>query len=404
MKRSTKIFLFLILVLTLAVPGTAFAKGMDADEVVFGGSYELRSGETLNGNLVMFGGNATLEEGSQVNGDIFSMGGNIQVAGEVNGGVVIFGGNVSLEDTAHVTGDVSAVGGNLDRAPGAQIDGRVDRDFRGPFPFALPFGGMRMRGVDTFSPLNFFVDILWFMFRTFMWAALAVLVMIFLPRNVERSAQAAVNAPLISGGVGLLTAVVAPLLLLVLAITIILIPVSLLGVILLVLAWAFGLISLGYEVGRRLAQALNQVWAPAVSAGVGTFVLVLVTNGVGKIPCVGWIVPALVGILGLGAAILSRFGTGSYPPAPQPYVAPRGDWPPAPVPPAAAAAATPPVVETVVAAEEADMIYPETPAEEEPRHYNVGVYPVPETGMDESTQELPRWDTDEEDRPPETVV
>jgi hypothetical protein len=396
MKLSAKIFLFITFVLILALPGPAFAKGLYADEVVVGGSYLLSSGETLDGNLVVLGGNATLEEGSQVNGDIFSMGGNVQAGGEVQGGIVLFGGNVSLEETAHVTGDVSAVGGNLDRAPGAQIDGRVDRDFRGPFPFVFP--GIRTRDVDVFSPFHFFVEFLWFIFRTFMWAALAVLVMMFLPRNVERTAQAAVSAPLISGGVGLLTAIVAPLLLLVLAITILLIPVSLLGVILLVLTWAFGLISLGYEVGRRLAQAMNQVWAPAVSAGVGTFVLVLVTNGVGKIPCVGWIVPALVGIIGLGAALLTRFGTGTYPPAPQPYVAPPRDWPP--TPPAPVSGPAPVVDEPETPPAVAGWVHPETPADDEPRHYNVGVYPVPDSGaeVDESTQELPRRDLDEDDR------
>jgi hypothetical protein len=103
--------------------------------------------------------------------------------------------------------------------------------------------------------------------------------------------------------------------LLILAITIILIPISLLGGLILVVAWFFGRVSLGMEVGRRIGNAFHKDWPVAVDAGLGTFALVLVIDGVGSlVPCVGWIIPTLVGILGLGGVILTLFGTRSYPP------------------------------------------------------------------------------------------
>ena len=351
MKTSYKLVLILTLLISLALPGTAFARGFDsrtaADQVVLGGSYTLRSGETLNGNLVVLGGNATLEEGSRVNGDVLLFGGNVQAANEIHGNVAAFGGNISLEASALVTGDVSIVGGNLSRAPGARIEGQVSNGFRGVRPFVFPFAGVRAGNDGTFAPVRLFINLIWFLFRTFLWAALAVLAMMFLPRHVERVSQAIAQAPLISGGVGLLTAVVAPLALIVLAITILLIPASLLGALLLAIAWAFGLVSLGYEVGRRLAHALDQVWAPAAQAGIGTFILMFIVDGVngvfgrlGLLGCVVWILPFLAGILGLGAVLLTRFGTAIYPPfgleppsilrPDVPPPSPRMDWPPAP--------------------------------------------------------------------------
>jgi len=101
------------------------------------------------------------------------------------------------------------------------------------------------------------------------------------------------------------------------------------------LAWMFGLIALGLEVGKRLAQLFKQEWAPAAAAGAGTFVLMLVLNGAREaVPCVGWIFPALAGMLGLGAVILTRFGWQTYSPlAPIPPRPPAEIWPPIPTAP-----------------------------------------------------------------------
>jgi hypothetical protein len=144
---------------------------------------------------------------------------------------------------------------------------------------------------------------------------LAVVVVLFVPRNAERTAIAAISQPLAAGGLGCITLPVALLILVGLAITICGIPLTIIGAFLLAAAWAFGLISLGAEVGSRLAGIVKQDWALPVSAGVGTFALTFVTNAIGSfLPCVGWLVPLLVGAVGLGAVLLTRFGGQVYPP------------------------------------------------------------------------------------------
>ncbi len=136
----------------------------------------------------------------------------------------------------------------------------------------------------------------------------------FLPKPIERTSNAIVDQPILSGGIGILTVIVVPLLLIILAITILLIPISLVGALTLVLAWFLGRIAIGYEVGRRLAKMLDKDWAPAVSAGVGMFLLALVVDATGQfIPCIGWVFPALVAVIGIGGLMLTRFGTQSYP-------------------------------------------------------------------------------------------
>ena len=48
---------------------------------------------------------------------------------------------------------------------------------------------------------------------------------------------------------------------------------------------------------------------PVLSAGLGTLVLAIVIGTAQHVPCVGWIAPALVGLVGLGAAVVTMFGT-----------------------------------------------------------------------------------------------
>jgi len=326
MKRSVGV-LVLVLAGMLAFPSQAFAGGPEQGQVVFGGSFTLESGQILEGDLVIFGGSADLEEGSLVEGNLFLMGGNAVIDGQVNGDLVLLGGNVDLGPKASIGGDVVTLGGNLDRAPGSTIAGDVVAGDEFSFPFSfnfpsttrvVPLNEFRFR----FSPV---LDVLWFGLRSLLVAALATIVVMFWPEPTARAARAVVAQPLLSGGLGLLTFVVAPVLLIVLAITIILSPVSLLAAVLLVLGGVFGWIAIGKEVGDRLVKAFTWDLHPAASAGLGTLALSLVVGGIGLIPCVGWMVGFVVVAIALGAVLLTRFGSREYAPAP------AATPPPAPV-------------------------------------------------------------------------
>ncbi len=337
MKTWLRITLFLTLLVVIAWPATAFAKSPYEDKVVFGGSFTLESGETLVGSLIVFGGSATLEDASTVRGDVVVFGGTVEANGVVTQNIVGLGGSITLGPNSSIGENVVMVGAQLDQAPGADIEGNVINPVTGPYVFPFPVigesfsGGMPVPVVRT----NPAWDILWFTLKLFLWAALAVLVVLFLPDHTKRTAQTVMQQPLVAGGLGLLTVVVLPILLVLLAITICLIPISILIGIIAVLAWAFGLIAVGYEVGVRLSRMFNQEWAPAASAALGTFLLILVIDGIRLVPCVGWILSAVVGMLGLGAVILTRFGARAYPAVFESQLLPYEEELPPPSPPAA---------------------------------------------------------------------
>ncbi len=302
MNLVKRIPLFLLILLAmLALAGCGAVKGT----LVMGDTYRLESGQTLEDDLTVMGGVAELEEDSTVQGDVSVMGGTLRISGLVEGDISVIGGSVVLTDTARVDGDVTQVGGSVSKAEGAVVGGVFDKTDP---TIRVPRGPMMgVRDLDPIlSPFMAF-------FQSLAIAALAVLVFLFAARPMERVGQAVIGQPVVSGGIGLLTVVVAPALLVILGITIILLPVTFLGIILFVIAWAFGWIALGLATGRNIARMFNRTWTDPVSAGVGTLVLSLVASLFNLIiPCIGGIPGFLAGIIGLGAVVATRFGTVDY--------------------------------------------------------------------------------------------
>ncbi len=307
MKQINRLSLLLLAGLFILTLTGCVGVSLQEEGLVLGESYRLKSGETLNTDLTILGGNAELEQGSTVNGDLAVIGGNVTIDGTVTGDVSVLGGYVQLQDHAVIKGSLGALGGTVRRADGAVVEGETNPNFD-------PITG----------PLMAF-------FQALALAALAILVQLFAAPQMQRAGQTAVSQPIVSGGVGLLTIIVAPALLLIMAITIILLPLSLLGFMALGVAALFGWLSLGLMVGRQIAAWLNQPWSDPINAGAGTLVLSLLSSMLNLIPCLGWLATALVWFIALGTVILTRFGMQAYP-APYRAPAPQSAAPYTPVP------------------------------------------------------------------------
>jgi hypothetical protein len=361
MKLTIKISSLVLLIMLLFVPlQSAAAKGTVYDgQVIFGQSFTLKNGETLNGDLLVFGGTATLDEGSMANGDVVLFGGTLVVNGDVSGEVVVMGGSTKIGTTAHIHGNLTTVGATLERLDGSQIDGQISNTATSwnidgtnggnPVPPITPVApGNPVVVVPrmNFNPLG---PVLNSFGQAVSLALLAMLVMLFLAPHADRVAHAIIAQPLTTGGLGLLTLIVTPIALVLLAITLILIPVVVVVVVALFVAGVFGWIAIGYEVGQRFTKAIHQNWHPSFSAGLGVFAMTLMANALTGIPvlnCVGWLVPFLLVLAGLGAVMMTRFGT-------QSVLAPGAITPVTPVAPVAPVAPLAPA-----------LLEPEPPAAE----------------------------------------
>jgi hypothetical protein len=156
------------------------------------------------------------------------------------------------------------------------------------------------------SPLSNGLNVL---FRALAVAALGMLLTLFFQPQFERAGDAIISQPVLAGSFGLLVVAVAPLVILIMIVTLILIPVAAIVALLIPLAWLFGVIALGQEVGDRFTKAINQTWVPVLSTGFGTFLLMVLGGFIGLVPCVGWLVPFLVALMGMGGVVMTWFGT-----------------------------------------------------------------------------------------------
>lgn len=323
----------LVLALSLVAAAPAYADHCGDDTQVVGNNYTVAEGETLDRNLIIIGGNATVEAGAAVNCTVVVFGGNLEVAGSVAEDVVVFGGTTSLEGTAEIGGELVTFGGTVSREEGAVVRGGESSGFNWDRPFRWNAGP-----VDRIPFINPVLSFYQSVFETFLTAValglLALLVVLFWPDQTARAGAAVTAAPAASAGLGLLTLVAIPVLIALAAITICLIPVAFLAALGFVAALIFGLIVLGLVIGQRLAAALKATSvSPAIAAGLGTGLLWLAMSAIGQIPCVGWVPVVVLAGMGLGAVVLTRFGTRPYyglaerpaPPAPPAPSLPAAD-------------------------------------------------------------------------------
>ena len=312
----------------LAAPAAA----QEVDEggaVMLGDDLLLEPGQVVVGDAVILGGDLVMAEGSRLEGDAVVFGGSVTIDGEVTGQVAAVGGSVRLGPTAVVGGDVAAVGGQLDRAEGAVVRGNAVQTNAINFadlplpPDWSPDVSHPISSAGT-SLIKLVKNVVLAVTLAVVLAVIGLLAALLLPRQAEVVGMAVVDAPWTSLGVGFLTHIVAISVVLFLFATCCLFPLGLLVGLAQVVATLFGWAVVGMLVGARLMPKLKRKEPPSVlwNALLGGFVLTLVQTGLmalGPIPCLGilfWILGAILWLLivslGVGAVVLSRFGTQRY--------------------------------------------------------------------------------------------
>jgi hypothetical protein len=310
MQKAFKTFFLILLLSVLLVPASpAYAQGPNPSgkgQVIFGSNYTVESGDTFEGDLVVFGGNVTIEEDAILDGNLVVIGGTITSNGETSGDVVVVGGQVGLEEAALVSGDVVTVGGQLQQAEGAIIEGEVINNVapdivlpNGRIPPTVPDAPTVpvIPRPDINVSFNPFAEVFWIFFWAVVVGAFSMLLSLFWQPQIERTGNVIITQPLMTGAIGLLAFFVGAILFL-----------TVIPPILVAFAWLFGVVAMGAEVGQRFSKAVNQVWSPVLTIGFGSFLLMLVGGAIGLIPCLGGLVLFLLGMVGIGASVITWFG------------------------------------------------------------------------------------------------
>jgi hypothetical protein len=287
--------------------GSVFQPG--ANGILFRESFSVPAQQTYSGNLIAVESSIILEQGSTLQGNLILIGGSLESAGEITGDVAALDASIHFSPAAEMSGTLACLGSAPALDPGAKITGSVQTIEGFSWPLSATAGeapAMETGGVDLWYKFSVIL------FRVFLLSAVAIVIVLFLPTPVERVARTIIVKPAISFLIGLLTMLAAMTLFLLLALTVCLSPVGILGSIVVLVAALLGWVAMGREIGRQVCGMLGAKVHPAVKAGIGTTLLTLVASTLGYIPFAGQILVLLVMAFGLGAVVLTRFGGPNY--------------------------------------------------------------------------------------------
>lgn len=297
---------------------------------------------TINGDLLAAGGKISIS--GNISQDVRIVGGQITIGGEIGRSLTASGGNIDITDSARVRGGVVAGGGNIllaapigkevmIAARNLTVSNKVDRNLEAfvgsirltskavvngdltywsdkpasidenakitgsvihktpPKPSPQKVCGI-FAGIYLFATLISFISTL----------IIGLLLIYFYPRYNREVASTLRRKPWASLGVGFLTLVMAPIVLILIFSTVVGIPLALILIasyfITLYIARIYVIFWAGVTIFEQLGTKVSEGWAFVVGL-VLYFILTL-------IPIIGGIITFFVLLFGLGAAILTK--------------------------------------------------------------------------------------------------
>lgn len=278
--------------------GTVTINGPIKDDLIAaGGTLDVGPDATVGGDTVV--GAGTLSLASAIRGNLNASAGTVTLSGTVDGNARLQADKVRLRDGAVIKGNLTYISEKK-----AQVEG--DAEVLGRTTHRLPPAEERR---EPATAAGVVAGILFAIFWFFIWTIGTLLVgltfVLTLRRPVTALADAMRTAPWASLGLGLAVLFIAPILILVLAFTLIGLPLASVLCVLYVLAIYLSVILTGIVLGRTIIRPLVKTGEPSLiwSLLLGFTLLAILM----AIPFLGGIVAFAAMVFGLGA-----IGVGTY--------------------------------------------------------------------------------------------
>lgn len=264
----------------------------------FNSDVTVGSDETLCSDLTVFGGKLTIH--GTVEGNIVVFNSNLSISGHVTGDVTLYGSSVTLQPGAYIVGNIYSCGATPKIVQPVYFHGSV---------IGCPQSIGQLLLSDVGPSVRFWSWVTWI--------ALGLLLNYLLPEHLAFVRLTALHKMRRSIILGLLTVLLSLPVLAILIALIVTIPLAIMVVVGLIVAWAMG----GVAVGALLGNSLLRRLAPSYDTHMWQIVVgITVLMVVEWLPYLGLLVQVGVGLLGLGAIFLSRFGTRLYSQPKQPML------------------------------------------------------------------------------------
>ncbi|EFW94210.1 hypothetical protein ZOD2009_00210 [Haladaptatus paucihalophilus DX253] len=287
MRPETVPLLLVALLLVSAQPG------VDTVTTVFDGTQDV-PGDA--GAVVVADGTVTIPNNTRTTTSLYVIGGTARIEGTLDGRLVQLAGNVTVGSSGTVTDQYQVFGGDREIATDAAVD---------PDVVAEPV----MQERSPIESLTIFL----------LQAVILGVVSFVVGRryseflaNVRHSIR---NHPVVSGTVGLLTTVTLLALFVFMAFTIILLPVSLLGLLGGVFVYLYAYISIGSMLGQWMPTD-----KPGVATAAGAVLFFMASRVLSFFPIVGESLLIAVAVIAMGAVFITYFGLREFQPPQLPPV------------------------------------------------------------------------------------
>ena len=291
---------FIILLCSLAAAPALAA-------VIVGGNVDVD--QPVEGNLYVAGGDVNVN--APVSGNLRVAGGDVNIKGNIGGKVAVAGGHVKID--APVAGNATVSGGQLELGPNARISGKLD--FNGgqleQDPAAVVTGGIirsehRRHGLgrhewDSDSKYGYVVG------RAIWVTGLMLLAAIIagaLPGPVRRMENELRTRPWLATLLGIVALICIPIAAVIVMITIIGIPLGLLGILAYVALLLIGYVMTSVVVSGLLLDRYKAEAASRTAWRVGAAALaMLVIASAAHVPHVGGFVALVALVVGVGVIV-----------------------------------------------------------------------------------------------------
>jgi hypothetical protein len=267
-------------------------------------------------DVAVLGGNVDVT--GIVTGDVSVTGGNLHVhdGGWILGDAVVIGGVLTLDDHAQVDGDVSTLGGVLRRSDQAVVGGAIesrggpnngededDDDDHGVAGYHGP--DIRIdhdhgRSHSVHGVRSFLSDLGGALAHSAMLFVFGSVLLALASRRMETLRVEAASRPMRSFAVGIVGSIVALVLFVACCVTLIGIPVAIIGLLLLVFGAYAGVCAVLTVVGQALLR--HKTKSPYVHLAVGCAIFMVL----GALPFVGGFFVAATALIGIGVLVATR--------------------------------------------------------------------------------------------------
>jgi len=261
----------------------------------------LERGAVASHQMVAVGRDLVIE-GEALEG-VTAIQGSARIGGDVAGDVTVLGGNATLEPSAHVGGDVHVLGGRLRVEPGARIDGRSVA-----YPTFTRAGLTLLEGPSLGLPAGSPVVVAAKLGLVAAWLAVTLALFVASGRALVAASDEIRREPLLSfatGLVGVLALALTALLLDALLPTPLSLPLLAVVVLAALAVKLWGTVALFHVLGRAVIGALRHGRRPVLHEAL---VGVLLLGAAKFVPYAGTALWTAATLLGVGAALRTRFG------------------------------------------------------------------------------------------------